>query len=129
MRMRLGKSDDSSAKGSTKGNRKTLAQFPARETGKPSRNHPPPHCSGERIEFGLEIGGMVRAAHKRTRGNMPETLFQRNLTVSVEDSGFDVLDHGQMLRRRPQVLPHRQHGDIVFAEVVHRFENLILALT
>ena len=77
----------------------------------------------------MEISRVIRTAHQRAGRDMLESFFARDLTVKIELLRRDELDHRQMIRRRPEILPHGQDLAANFAQIVHRLENLRLCLT
>src|SRR2546421_647956 len=74
----------------------------------------------------MKIGGVIRAAHKRTGSDVFKSLFARDLAVKIELLRRDEFDHWQMIWGRAEILTHRQNLAADFAQIVHRLENLRL---
>ena len=74
----------------------------------------------------MKVGGVIRAAHEGTGSDVFKSLFARDLAVKIKLLRRDEFDHWQMIRRRAQILTHRQHLAPTFAQIVHRLENLRL---
>src|SRR4030081_852947 len=74
----------------------------------------------------MKVSRVIRAAHERTGGDVLESFLARDLAVKVELFRPDEFDDRQMIRRRTQILAHRQNLTPDLAQIVHRLENFRL---
>src|SRR2546421_399350 len=102
----------------------TLSPLPSRLC-RPCRSSHSLHSADNR----MKIGRVVRAANERPGRDVLETLFARDLAVEIELLWGDEFDDRQMVRRRPQILPHRQDLAADFAQIIHRLKNFRLSFT
>src|SRR5450631_1457780 len=77
----------------------------------------------------VEVGRVIRAAHKRPGGDVGKTFFARYLAVKIELLRRDVLDDRQMFRSRTQILAHGQNLTPCFAQIVHRLKQFRFGFT
>jgi hypothetical protein len=54
----------------------------------------------------MKVGCVIRTADERTGGDIQKTFFTRDIAVIIELVWRDVLDHGQVVRGRAQLLAH-----------------------
>src|SRR5207253_11141783 len=92
----------------------------------PDTQESPPRFANDRVPSlandGMKIGRVIRAAHKRSRGDMFESFFACNFAEEFELSGHDIFNYRQMLRSRAKILAHGENLHIRFAQFIHRFK-------
>ena len=91
-----------------------------------STRREPRRLAGEHF-FGLLVR-VVRRAHQRADGRMPEAHRVGLALERRERVRMHVAQHRQMARRRLQILAERQHVDVVRAHVAHHREDLVVGL-
>src|SRR6267154_1722896 len=74
----------------------------------------------------MKVGRVIRAADEWTGGDVVKSLFARDLAVKLELLWRDEFHHRQMVRRRTQILAHRQNLAADLSQIVHRLKNLRL---
>ena len=72
----------------------------------------------------MKVGRVIGAAHERTRRDVLESFFSRDLAVEIELFWRDEFDYWQMIWRWTQILTHRQNLAADFAQIVHCLKNL-----
>src|SRR5207302_1509362 len=89
----------------------------------PQARRLPPQRSKPSAHNRMEIGRVIGAADEWTRGDVCESFFARNLAIELELLRRDVFQHRQMIRRRTQILAHRQNLTADLAQIVHRLKD------
>ena len=72
----------------------------------------------------MKIRCVIGAAHQRAGSDMLEAFLARDFTQEFELFGRDIFHHGQVLRSRPEILPHRKNLRAYFAQIIHRLKQL-----
>src|SRR2546430_17014137 len=72
----------------------------------------------------MKVGRVIRTADERTGSDVLKSFFARNLAIKIELLRRDEFDHRQMVRRRTQILAHRQNLAAGLAQIIHRLKNL-----
>src|SRR5436190_6866361 len=85
----------------------------------------PSSCSGGASPSGAMLVRVVRAPHERTRLHMEESELLRLFLELREDLRSDVLDDGQVIVRRPQVLAEREHVAAALAQIAEDRAELL----
>src|SRR3989441_594999 len=102
-------------------------QLPAHSRLVSARSENAASCELEARSVRLLIG-VIRGAHERPDGGVPEAQFGSACLVQSETRGIGVPLDRQMMRRRLQVLADGQHVDVVRAKVAHHVEDLGVGL-
>lgn len=80
----------------------------------------------QNIEFGAEIGCVVRGANEWTGCAVAEAFVEGDLFVFRKLIRVDVFDDWKMFRCWAEVLTEGQDGDVMFQEIVHRLEDFVV---
>ena len=74
----------------------------------------------------MKVRRVIGAAHERAGSDMFESFFARNLAIEIELLRRNEFDDWQMVRRRAQILTHRQNLAADVAQIVQGLKKLRL---
>src|SRR5271165_578031 len=70
----------------------------------------------------MVVSSVIRAPNQRTGSYVLEPLLLGDLFIKLERFRPDILDNGQMVRSRPQILTEGQNLNIRLAQIIHRLK-------